>query len=82
MACVVKGNLVMLEFLLKNKANPNLTDANGITALMYAVQFQNKEIVKLLLENNANKNTKDKQGKTAFEYAVFSKNELIINLLK
>ena len=56
--------------------------ANGINALMYAVQFQNVNIVKLLLEYHVDKSSIDKQGKTAFEYAVFSKNELIINLLK
>ncbi|WP_422721250.1 ankyrin repeat domain-containing protein [Flavobacterium sp.] len=82
MACIVKGNTEMTEILLKNKANPNLADANGITALMYAVQFQNEKIVKLLLEYNVNKTSIDKKGKTAFEYAIFSKNELFINLLK
>ena len=82
MSCIVKGNFEMADILLKNKANPNLADANGITALMYAVQFQNEKMVKLLLENKADKSIADKQGKTAFEYAVFSKNELIINLLK
>lgn len=82
MACVVKGSLELGELLLKNGANPNLTDANGITALMYAVQFQNEKMIKLLLDYKADKNSVDKQGKTAFEYATFSKNELIINLLK
>jgi len=50
--------------------------------LLYAVQFQNIEIVKLLLRFHVDKSHHDKQGKTAFEYAVFSKNEEIINLLK
>jgi hypothetical protein len=72
----------MAEFLLLNKANPNLTDINGITALMYAAQFQNEKMIKLLLDHKANKNIKDKQGKTAFEYAVMTKNELIINQFK
>jgi ankyrin repeat protein len=53
-----------------------------MTALMYAVQFKNVEIVKKLLNAKANKEQKCKQNKTAFEYAVFSNNEEIINLLK
>ena len=67
---------------MENKANPNLTDANGTTALIYAVQFKNTPIVKMLLEYKANKLKIDNKGKTAFEYAVFSSNEEIINLLK
>ena len=82
MAAVVKGNLVIVKALLENKANPNLTDANGTTALIYAVQFKNTPIVKMLLEYKANKLKIDNKGKTAFEYAVFSSNEEIINLLK
>ena len=82
MACVIKGNIEMAEILLLNKANPDLTDINGITALMYAVQFQNEKMIQLLLDHKANKSIIDKQGKTAFEYAVSTKNELIINLFK
>lgn len=82
MAAVVKGNLEIVEQLLENKANPNLTDANGTTALIYAVQFKNSPIVKLLLDYKADKSKIDNKGKTAFEYAVFSNNEETINLLK
>ena len=70
------------NYLLKNKANPNLFDTNGVTALIYAVQFKNVEMVALLLKYNANKLQQDYQKKTAFEYAVFIGNERIINLLK
>jgi ankyrin repeat protein len=82
MACVVKNNRNLVDLLLKNGANPNLTDANGITALMLAVQFNNTEMVKQLLAANANKELKSKENKTAFELAVFSNKEEIINLLK
>lgn len=82
MAAVVKGNKEIVLALLQNKANPNLTDAHGTTALIYAVQFQNVEIIKLLLGHKADKSKIDDKGKTAFEYAVFSKNDEIINLLK
>lgn len=82
MSATVKGNIKMVELLLKNNANPNLTNQAGITALMYAVQFKNVAIVTLLLEHKANKLLLDKEGKSAFEYAVFSGNEEIIKLLK
>ena len=82
MAAVVKGNIEIAKVLLEKKANIDLSDPNGVTALMYAAQFQNVEITKLLLQHNVNKTLIDKNGKTAFEYAVFSKNEEIINLLK
>ena len=64
------------------KADLNLADKNGTTALIYAVQFQNKTVLANLIQNKADKNHKDKEGKTAFEYAVFAGNEEIINLLK
>lgn len=82
MACIVKGQTALAEKLIKRKIDVNITDSQGITALMYAVQFKNKKIVSLLLQNGANKTIKDKNGKTAFEYAVFSGEDEIINLLK
>jgi ankyrin repeat protein len=82
MACVVKNELDFAEKLLKKGANPDLTDGNGMTALMLAVQFKNAAMVKLLLSFKAKKELKCQQNKTAFEYAVFSNNEEIINLLK
>ena len=82
MACVFKGELQLVDEMLKKNVNLDLTDENGITALILAVQIKNVEMVKKLLSANANKELKCKQNKTAFEYAVFSNNEEIINLLK
>jgi len=82
MAATVKGNLKIVELLLENGANPDLTNEDGISALMYAIQFKNISIVKLLLKYKANKLLLDKEGKSAFEYAVFTEKEEIINLLK
>jgi ankyrin repeat protein len=72
MAAVVKGNVKLA----------NLTNQQGTTALIYAVQFKNAELISLLLKYNASKSQLDTDGKTAFEYAVFSGDETIINLLK
>lgn len=82
MASIVKGNTEVTELLINKKADVNFADANGITALMYAVQFKNVPVTKLLLSHKADKTKVDKTGKTAFEYAVFSNNQEIINLLK
>lgn len=82
MAAIVKGNKEIVLTLLENNANPNLTDANGTTALIYAVQFKDPDIIKLLLSHKADKTKIDNKGKTAFEYAVFSNDDKIINLLK
>jgi ankyrin repeat protein len=82
MACVFKSEYQLLDALLSKKVNLDLTDGNGMTALMLAVQLNNLEMVKKLLASGANKIVKCKQDKTAFEYAVFSGNEQIINILK
>lgn len=82
MACIVKGNNEIAKLLIDKKADVNVSDANGTTALIYAVQFQNVTVLKLLIDSKADKSHKDKEGKTAFEYAVFSGDEPIINLLK
>jgi hypothetical protein len=82
MAAVVREKNELAKSLLENGANPNLTNLQGTTALMYATQFKNIELVKLLLQYKADKTIVNKDQKTAFEFAVFSNNEEIINLLK
>jgi ankyrin repeat protein len=82
MACVFKSEFELVDELISKKTNIDLTDGNGMTALMLAVQFTNVEMVKKLVIAGANKALKCNQNKTAFEYAVFSNNEDIINLLK
>jgi len=81
-AAVVKGHIDLVKMLLEKKADPNLADAGGMTPLIYAIQFKNKELVELLLKYNANKTLADGSGKMPFEYAVFTKNQEIINLFK
>jgi ankyrin repeat protein len=81
-AAVFRGNYKMSQNLLNNKANPNLTDLKGVTPLMYAIQFKNKDLIKLLLKYNSDKKLLDSTGKTAFEYAINSKDEEIIDILK
>lgn len=81
-AVAVKGNIKLAEMLLQKNADPNLADAGGMTPLIYAIQFKNKELIELLLRYKANKTQKDKQGKAPFEYAIDTRNQDIINLFK
>lgn len=81
-ATVMSEKIELAEVLLKNKANPNITDQAGLTPLMLAIQFQEIKFIELFLKNGAKKEIIDKSGKSAFEYAIFSKNEQIIKLLK
>lgn len=81
-ATVVKGNVNLARMLLENKANPNMADAAGLTPLIYAIQFKNKELIALLLKYKANKSLADASGKMPFEYAIFTKDQDIINLFK
>lgn len=81
-ATVYKGDVATAKLLLDHKANPSMPDGNGTTPIVYAIQFQNQELVKLLLAYGANKTIKDHTGKTPFEYAVETGNPTIIHLLK
>ena len=81
-AAAVKGDKAMVKILLENKANPDLADGMGMTPLLYASQFENKEIIMLLLKHKANKKLINNEGKSAMDYAVFNKNQEIIDLLK
>lgn len=81
-AAAVKGNTALAKLLLENKANPNLPDGSGMTPIVYAIQFENKDLVALLLQHKAKTDIKDNDGHTPYDHAVFSKNQEIINLFK
>lgn len=81
-AAAVKGNTAIIKVLLENKANPDVADGTGMTALLYASQFENKEMIQLLLKYKANKKLANNDGKSAMDFAVFNKNQEIIDLLK
>ncbi|WP_147676314.1 ankyrin repeat domain-containing protein [Algibacter pacificus] len=81
-AAVVKNNVEIIKVLLNHKADVNLTDANGVSPLMYAIMFKNIQVIKLLIEHGADLKLTDKTGKSTFEYAISSDNQEIINLLK
>jgi uncharacterized protein len=64
------GTLEILEYLLKQKADPNkIRDVDGITALMFAVSIGDAQKVLLLLGYGADKNIIDLNDDTAFDYS-------------
>ncbi|MET0758889.1 MAG: ankyrin repeat domain-containing protein [Flavobacterium sp.] len=82
MAAVVKGNKEIVQALLENKANPNITDPNGTTALIYASMFKNHDIVRLLIKAQANPDTKDNRGNSALDYAILANDDKLIEIIK
>lgn len=58
-----------LKWLINNKANINLTDKNGQTALHYNVINNNTDIIKYLLKYKAEPNIKDNNQLTPLVYA-------------
>ncbi|MDT0557246.1 ankyrin repeat domain-containing protein [Ichthyenterobacterium sp. W332] len=82
MAAVYKNYDAIVKVLLERKVKVNTVDANGTSALHYAVINRNEIIVKYLVNYGANVLLKDNRGKTALDYAKISGEEAIIKLLK
>lgn len=82
MAAVVKGNLDIVKLLLDKHADVNSTDANKMTALLYASMFKNYEISRLLVKSNADPNFKDSRGNSALDYAILANDDKLIEILK
>lgn len=82
MAAIVKDNNEIAQLLLEKKADVNTTDANGTTALIYAVQFKNYDIARLLIKADADYITKDKKGNSALDYAILADDDKLIEILK
>jgi ankyrin repeat protein len=68
--------------LLENKANPNIQNGNGATALSFAATFGHLSLVKVLLQAGANKQLQDRFGNTPLKNALMQENTEIAELLK
>ena len=77
------GDLKLLDNLIFSKANVNLKDNEGWTALMFAARFsENPEVIKLLIANNADVFAKNNYGITALKLSAgFNKNSEITRLI-
>lgn len=72
--------------LLELKADPSVTDNNGMNALHSAADTDEKAIIKLLLDNEQGKaaiDAQDQDGCTPLHYAAYSAREaIVISLLR
>ncbi len=69
MMAVDNGSLEMVELLIARKANLNLQDERGRSALMHASAARQSKIAERLLRAGADSTLKDKQGRTADDFA-------------
>ena len=68
----------VLEKLLVNRANVNLRERSGRTALFKACMNLNEDVIKLLISHNADTKARS-YGKVAFDF--LKKSELGISIL-
>jgi len=81
-ATLVVDDSCMTGAILKFGANPNLTDASGLTVLMTAVRYQALANVMLLVKAGANVNAKADNGQTALSLAKGAGNQELIHFLE
>lgn len=65
---IIKGDTDVVKKFIEYGADVNET-SRGMTPLMYAAHYNQKEIVNLLIAKGANVNLKDERGRTALDYA-------------
>ena len=69
MMAVDNGSMDMVELLITRKANLNLQDERGRSALMHATAARQPKIAERLTQAGADTTLKDKQGRTADDLA-------------
>ena len=79
-ACM-KGDIEMVNDLLKAGANPNQSDKFEDTPLNKVVRIGDLEMVKLLLKSGADPNKRNKWNNTPLHYAIDKRHLDIIKLL-
>ena len=64
-----------IKQLIVSKADPNIKNVNGTTALMMAVtdEYDNIEVIKLLLDGGVDQNIQDNNGQTALTMSIMNK---------
>ncbi|PKS09158.1 hypothetical protein jhhlp_003772 [Lomentospora prolificans] len=76
-----RGDCVMIEALLANKADPNLADNLGRTPLLLAVENGHVEAVDLLLKNGARHGSPDSDGQTPLHVAIANGDKVMTETL-
>ena len=72
---------VIVESLLEHNADINAKDNDGMTALILAAWYGNKDIVEILLKNNAEINARGKDDSTALHVAALWRHKDIVEIL-
>lgn len=75
-----KGDLAMVELLLENGANPNLTSKDGQTALIVCAGRGDYAMAAVLVRYGADPEIKDQLGMSALGYARLFNNEKMMEL--
>ncbi|KAM6303283.1 ankyrin repeat domain-containing protein 34B [Podargus strigoides] len=72
----------MVKYLLENKADPNIQDKSGKTALMHAcLEKAGSEVVSLLLKSGADPSLQDHSNCSALVYAINSEDKETLKIL-
>lgn len=77
-----KNALAVTDLLLTQGAQVNETDRYGNTALIYAAQVGDLDVVKALVEHGANMAIKNKGGATALDFAISREHFFVTEYLK
>lgn len=70
MRAVKEGDYQTLRNQLFKGANPNMTDDDGLTLLIYAARDEFIDMIELLVDNNSHLTAADRDGNTALHWAV------------
>ena len=68
-ACADNGGIEQLRKVLESKPNLEAKDAQGKTALIWAIEYGRIDCFELLLESGANPNAQDQDGVTCLNIA-------------
>lgn len=77
-----RGDTDAVKFLLGQKADPNLSDGFGETALMKAVRARKFRTVKALVNGGSDLGIADSSGRTALDHAINSRDRRLEKLLR
>ena len=75
------GNIELLNLLLRNGVDPNLSGRSETSALSSAVEKQNKKVVTTLIKAGADPNLVDRSRLTPLSRAVDSRDKEIVKIL-
>ena len=78
---ISKGDLAKVQQLVEIGVDVNKKDERGKTPLMYAILFNQPQIVAYLIKKGADYRAEDSNGLTILDYAEKSKSEEILKLV-